>query len=106
SPLLTTTKKFQEYFRLSHDAKSLRQELKSQDKAADETAAVETGVVETAADETAVLETTVASDNESSDAVTEPVFEPPAAEETIQVDPVSIPGNPPEAVLNVDEIRT
>src|SRR5579883_2433902 len=39
SPQLTTTKKFQEYFRLSHDAKSLRQELKSADKPADEAAA-------------------------------------------------------------------
>jgi len=32
SPLLSTTKKFQEYFRLSHDAKSLRTELRKQDK--------------------------------------------------------------------------
>ncbi|PWT95237.1 MAG: SMC-Scp complex subunit ScpB [Candidatus Melainabacteria bacterium] len=106
SPLLTTTKKFQEYFRLSHDAKSLRQELKSQDKAADEAAGVEAAVIETVADVTAVEETTVASDTESSDAEAEPVFEPPAAEETIQVDPVSIPGNAPEAVLSADEIRT
>jgi len=30
SPILTTTKKFQEYFRLSRDAKSLRDELKHQ----------------------------------------------------------------------------
>jgi segregation and condensation protein B len=30
SPLLTTTKKFQEYFRLSRDAKGLRDDLKSQ----------------------------------------------------------------------------
>jgi segregation and condensation protein B len=30
SPLLSTTKKFQEYFRLSQNAKSLRHELKSQ----------------------------------------------------------------------------
>jgi segregation and condensation protein B len=30
SPVLTTTKKFQEYFRLSRDAKSLRDELKLQ----------------------------------------------------------------------------
>jgi len=30
SPTLTTTKKFQEYFRLSQDAKALRTELKSQ----------------------------------------------------------------------------
>lgn len=30
SPLLSTTKKFQEYFRLSRDARTLRQELKKQ----------------------------------------------------------------------------
>jgi segregation and condensation protein B len=33
SPTLSTTKKFQEYFRLSHDGKSLRQDLKEQLKA-------------------------------------------------------------------------
>jgi segregation and condensation protein B len=33
SPLLLTTKQFQEYFRLSHDAKSLRTELRKEDKA-------------------------------------------------------------------------
>lgn len=32
SPILTTTKKFQEYFRLTKDAKSLRQMLRKQDK--------------------------------------------------------------------------
>lgn len=32
SPLLTTTKKFQEYFRLSQDAKALRTQLKESDK--------------------------------------------------------------------------
>lgn len=32
SPLLSTTKRFQEYFRLSHDAKSLRQELRKEEK--------------------------------------------------------------------------
>jgi segregation and condensation protein B len=32
SPLLSTTKKFQEYFRLSHDAKSLRTELRKEEK--------------------------------------------------------------------------
>jgi segregation and condensation protein B len=31
SPILTTTKKFQEYFRLTRDAKSLRQDIKKQD---------------------------------------------------------------------------
>ncbi|CAN5431852.1 hypothetical protein BH10CYA1_BH10CYA1_36970 [soil metagenome] len=34
SPTLSTTKKFQEYFRLSHDAKSLRTELRKEDKIA------------------------------------------------------------------------
>ncbi len=34
SPTLSTTKKFQEYFRLSHDAKSLRTELRKEDKVA------------------------------------------------------------------------
>ena len=33
SPVLTTTKKFQEYFRLTHDAKDLRLLIKKQDKA-------------------------------------------------------------------------
>ena len=32
SPQLSTTKQFQEYFRLSHDAKSLRLQLRKQDK--------------------------------------------------------------------------
>lgn len=32
SPTLSTTKKFQEYFRLSHDAKSLRHELRKEDR--------------------------------------------------------------------------
>ncbi len=36
SPLLTTTKRFQEYFRLSKDGKSLRQVLIRQDKEAEE----------------------------------------------------------------------
>lgn len=34
SPTLSTTKKFQEYFRLSHDAKSLRTELRKEEKVA------------------------------------------------------------------------
>jgi len=34
SPTLSTTKKFQEYFRLSHDAKSLRTQLRKEDKVA------------------------------------------------------------------------
>lgn len=34
SPILTTTKKFQEYFRLTKDARSLRQTMKKQDKPA------------------------------------------------------------------------
>jgi segregation and condensation protein B len=34
SPTLSTTKKFQEYFRLSHDAKSLRTQLRKDDKVA------------------------------------------------------------------------
>jgi segregation and condensation protein B len=33
SPVLTTTKKFQEYFRLTHDAKDLRGMIKKQDRA-------------------------------------------------------------------------
>ncbi len=32
SPTLSTTKKFQEYFRLSHDAKSLRTQLRKEDR--------------------------------------------------------------------------
>jgi hypothetical protein len=35
SPLLSTTKKFQEYFRLSGDGKSLRTELRKKDKTED-----------------------------------------------------------------------
>lgn len=34
SPTLSTTKKFQEYFRLSHDAKSLRSQLRKEDRVA------------------------------------------------------------------------
>lgn len=34
SPTLSTTKKFQEYFRLSHDAKSLRTQLRKEEKVA------------------------------------------------------------------------
>lgn len=34
SPTLSTTKKFQEYFRLSHDAKSLRTKLRKEEKVA------------------------------------------------------------------------
>ncbi len=41
SPTLSTTKKFQEYFRLSQDAKSLRHELKQQVKAEEESAALQ-----------------------------------------------------------------
>ncbi|MBS1957514.1 MAG: SMC-Scp complex subunit ScpB [Cyanobacteria bacterium SZAS-4] len=39
SPTLSTTKKFQEYFRLSHDAKSLRTQLRKEDKVATKEAA-------------------------------------------------------------------
>ncbi len=39
SPTLSTTKKFQEYFRLSHDAKSLRTQLRKEDKIATKEAA-------------------------------------------------------------------
>jgi segregation and condensation protein B len=108
SPQLSTTKKFQEYFRLSHDAKSLRQELKSADKQGEEAAAEETVAVDTAVVETAVetaVDTAVASAVETTETVQGAVIELPAPEETIQVDPVSLPGNAPEAVLGVDKIR-
>jgi len=41
SPLLSTTKKFQEYFRLSRDARTLRQELKKQKREQDNDVALE-----------------------------------------------------------------
>lgn len=106
SPQLTTTKKFQEYFRLSHDAKSLRQELKDADKPAEETTAdVAVGTAVETAFEPGVVDTAVASGTDSNVIAQESVIELPAPEETIQVDPVSIPGNAPEAVLSVDDIR-
>ncbi len=44
SPTLSTTKKFQEYFRLSHDAKSLRTQLRKEDKMASKEAGGETEI--------------------------------------------------------------
>lgn len=45
SPILTTTKKFQEYFRLSKDGKSLRQHLTDEDKESIEQAAAERATI-------------------------------------------------------------
>jgi segregation and condensation protein B len=86
SPLLTTTKKFQEYFRLSQDAKSLRQELKSHDK------------------EVAEADTAIPAGLETDTAVPEPVPEPQEVD-AVEEDPLGLPSTHPEAVVNSDEIR-
>ena len=85
SPMLTTTKKFQEYFRLSQDAKSLRQELKSQDKETEETVAVPADV-------------------EVDSTIQEPA-PTPEEDNTVKEEPFSLPGSHPEAVVNSDELR-
>ena len=87
SPLLMTTKKFQEYFRLSQDAKSLRQELKTQIPVEGEVPPVETEVE---------LE---------GFAPPEPAVDMAQEETTVQSDELGLPGGTPEALLSADEIR-
>lgn len=87
SPLLMTTKKFQEYFRLSQDAKSLRQELKTQVNVEDVAVPAEAEVE---------LE---------GFAPPEPAVDMPEGEATVQSDELGLPGGAPEALLGADEIR-
>ncbi|HEY9714440.1 MAG TPA: SMC-Scp complex subunit ScpB [Chroococcales cyanobacterium] len=56
SPMLSTTKKFQEYFRLSQDAKSLRKDLTKQEKLEKELAAQEGAATAEQPQEQLVLE--------------------------------------------------
>ncbi len=56
SPVLTTTKKFQEYFRLSKDGKSLRQQLSDDIKASEEAAEVSQPELDEPGDEPAVAD--------------------------------------------------
>jgi hypothetical protein len=93
SPLLTTTKKFQEYFRLSHDAKSLRDELQEQMPEAVDGADASTFTADPLAVE-------VGGEEEAAAIALPPI--PSGVADPEQFEP---PGTVSEAVVNSEEIR-
>jgi segregation and condensation protein B len=107
SPLLGTTKKFQEYFRLSHDAKSLRDELQVQAKEAEQEAAQAAAAAGFTADPLAAEEQGQTIDEDLASAGDAPTAaDPPSAVPDPGRDSQFEPtGHLPEAAVNSDEIR-
>jgi segregation and condensation protein B len=103
SPILTTTKKFQEYFRLSKDGKHFRSELSGESKVKGQSELVDTEALYTAT-ETVTADATVF--DASPDPHTPPIGEPGSEEinsEEIPIKPVTAVAEQVDAVTTGED---